>query len=173
MKIVAPPEDWKNALNLEGVSALELLDYLKSQLGIEVRIDKDTNKVYVDLPTPKARKPLGKTVSFPAGQVRRAFPPQSDCYKYEAARPESAAILVEGPASTKLSEHFTLGEFAPRPGVVPVKYDAVRVAPKLVEMLEEIRANINTPLRPRRRARTGGGSRLAAPARCACTRPRA
>lgn len=140
MKLISPPENWKEAVELDGLSSLEAIKLLAERLDLVVTVDTEAGKIYVGRPAqnePAKTQKNGDGVHYPSGAYLERSPLNNDP-RYAPGTPGSAAPLVVGSWSTKVSKHFTLGEF--RPG--DDTYKAIRLHPDLVAALERIREKV-------------------------------
>jgi hypothetical protein len=134
MKIIAPAEDWKSAIDIDEDTAGIIKDML-DRIGVHYNHD-DPEKLYVAAPAPvkPPKEQDGNGLVYPSGRSLQRHP-ENNAATYAPGNPNAAAPLVKAPYNTPLSKNFTLGEFAPKSD----RYDGVRVHPDLVEALEQIR----------------------------------
>lgn len=138
--LVAPAENAKSARPIPAALVAEYQRTAKD-LGLRCTADQAARKLYLGLPAKAAPvatqagagKPGG--VLYPSGLYLDRHP-ENNASKYAPGDPSSAAPLVKAPMSSKVSENFTLQEFACHDS----SYDGVRVHPDLVKALEKIRA---------------------------------
>lgn len=145
-RLICPAEDHTSAREISGALVSEL-ERVAGQLGLRCTRDDAQMKLYLGLPKTTAKTPVVATVSasgvvYPSGNMAARHPHNNDA-RYAPARPSEAAPLVRVEPDMKVSEHFWLSEFRPR----STAYDAVRVHPRLVELLERIRAAAGCPIR--------------------------
>lgn len=137
-KIIAPADRWRNPLSV-GAEAVSPLLEVARRLDLAMTVDEALRKVYLDLPRPKSKPPKArpKGLVYPSGHVVPFAPSLSpaEAALYAPAGTGTPAPLVVAEPQARLSPHFTMGEFLPR----DPQYKYARVAPALVEMLEELR----------------------------------
>jgi len=133
IKLVAPAEAWDKAVEIDEETAKIIKD-MCDRIG--VRTNEKDGKLYVTDQRKAITNPPKPVngVRYPSGFILPRHP-QNNVLKYAPGNPSTASPLVKGKLDTKLSDHFTLGEFFPKSS----EYDGVRVHPDLVEMLEKIR----------------------------------
>lgn len=130
-RLIAPPDNWREPIAIEA-STLPLLSQLAVRLGLRMHQDEEQRKLYLGLP-----------LSSESAEEKRPDWPRPTLSSTEAARYGvtdwfGAAPLRDIPADAALSAHFRAGEFLPQDG----SYRYLRVAPELVEALEEIRRRL-------------------------------
>jgi hypothetical protein len=142
--LVTPPENAKEARDISGLSHLEVLRIVAEANDLAFNADQP-GKIYIGLkakPTPVKTQPKDGGLFFPLAGTYLERHPENNHPDYQPYA-EAAPPLVKGPDGTKLSEHFTLGEFRPKSN----SYTGVRVHPELVEALEDIRHLAGGPIR--------------------------
>lgn len=139
-RFVVNAKDPKSVINLDDYSPAELLRHLAkvhnfklSEIGDKLYIDFNVKEEWGAVTQPTRPD----AVKYPAGYVARSS--DNNLSKYATTGSSSAPPLVSGPDNTKLSENFTLGEFKCHDRQ---RFPQVRVSPKLVELLEKIRAKV-------------------------------
>lgn len=141
-RIIAPPDNWRNPLSVSD-DELKKFEQLVESLRLIKNKDYAQKKLYLGLP-PQSPVETGirdNTLKYPSGE---AFPIVDDTpwltphTKYWAPHREAAAPLIkfnEADKNKRLSTNFLLGEFVCK----DPSYDLVRISPKLIDKLEEIR----------------------------------
>lgn len=182
MRLIVPAEDAKSAVDLAKFKdPTKLLQHVAEALGLRYTLDEEAGKVYLGSPRPagttKPGKPpapapkKGDRITFPSGYTiaRAAEKDWTPGSGFWTPHPEEASWLFEVPANPdkiQVSEHFTLGEFLPRAGVVGTpNYTHARVSPRVVELAEEVRellggipVHVNSCYRPPVYNRAIGGA---------------
>lgn len=133
-RLIAPAEDAASARPI-AESLLPELERIAKALGLRYTRDEASRKVYLGLPASKASEPAQNALVYPSGSTAARHKSNNDP-RYAPARPDKAAPLVATEPDIQVSKHFRLGEFRPKSSA----YDGVRVHPKLVDVLERIRA---------------------------------
>lgn len=146
-RLIAPQDNWRNPLPLPE-EAVPVLKEAAARLGLVVGEDAARRKLYLGkprvAPAPPAGPPLpnGSFVQYPSGRrLRRVTLEEigaTEAARYLPARPAQAAPLVQAEPEAQLSAHFRMGELLPR----DPSYRCARLSPKLVALLEELRADL-------------------------------
>ncbi|MBI3927286.1 MAG: DUF882 domain-containing protein [Armatimonadetes bacterium] len=141
-RLIAPPDNWRHPLSVSPES-LEVARELARRLKLITHEDAARKKLYLGVPAhkldsaPKSRRKL----VYPSGLELPVIDEKklgSEAAEYRPAHPKVAAPLVAIDPDARLSPHFTMGEFLPR----DARYRYVRLAPKLVGLLEELRLEL-------------------------------
>ena len=147
--LICPAEDAKSAkeITLEQASVIRgLCDRLGLRYTDQAGSANRPAKLYVARPS-SVKAPQtqakGDGLHYPLSGAYLERHPENNAPAYAPGDVDAAAPLVRGADSTKLSKHFTLGEFRPH----EKSYTGVRVHPDLVAKLEEIRARAGGPIK--------------------------
>ena len=136
--LISPPDNSQGARDIAGLSILEVLKIVAETNGLAFNASQP-GKVYIGRKTVEQSKPTPSKsdgLLYPSGVYLERHPENNNEEKYGVIDHSAAPPLVMGPDDAKLSKHFSLKEFRPKSGA----YDGVRVAPLLVNKLEQIRA---------------------------------
>lgn len=141
-RIITPPDNWRNPIS---VTDAELEKFEKVARSLKLLVNKNfaQRKLFLGLPIQEASETgaTGETVKYPSGEsfpIVDGSPWQALHSKYWSPHPDVSTPLIkiaETNKKKKLSDNFVLGEFVCK----DPSYDLVRVSPKLIEKLEEIR----------------------------------
>lgn len=146
-RLICPPENWRDPLPVD-IAELRLLETLTQRLDLVLTRDDKRKKLYlgstsgklgIDRPGPggeQASHSLSAGLRFASGWTADVYPEEEAGAEYEAVDLEAAAPLISAFPDAQLSKNFRLSEF--RPG--DHTYDLIRVSPRLVNILEEIRS---------------------------------
>ncbi len=146
--LICPAEDAKSAVEISPEQA-SVIRGLCDRLGLRYTDQAGSAdrpaKLYVARPSsvkaPQAQA-KGNGLHYPLSGAYLERHPENNAPQYAVVDNETAAPLVRGADSTKLSKNFTLGEFRPKDS----SYTGVRVHPDLVAKLEEIRERAGGPI---------------------------
>ncbi len=136
--VICPPKNWQHPIPIAHES-LEAFVSLATRLKLLYTIDDEQKKLYVGH---RESTDLPPGLRFPSGWTASVHPEEQAGPIYKAVDPTAAAPLIRAFPDARLSDHFKLSEFRPAPNT----YDFIRIAPGLVEALEEIRARVGEPL---------------------------
>lgn len=166
-RLICPPDNWEEPLPVN-LAELRLLELLSLRLNLVLTRDDKRKKIYLgtaygqstevnqppeapsgegdgssgnpsqpqnpNSPSAGPNSPAG-SLRFPSGWSVDVVPDDVAGSEYEAIDKSAAAPLVKSFPDAQISKNFRLSEF--RPG--EHSYDLVRIAPMLVNILEEIR----------------------------------
>ena len=159
--LICPPDNWKEPLPVS-LAELRLLQLLTLRLDLVLSRDDKRKKVYLGLAggklgpadgekggsssastgakssnpnLPSAGPPPRSGLRFPSRWTADVVPDKQAGPEYEPIDVEAAAPLVPAFPDAQISKNFRLSEF--RCG--DHNYDLIRISPKLVATLEEIR----------------------------------
>ena len=166
-RLICPPDNWEEPLPVN-LAELRLLELLSLRLNLVLTRDDKRKKIYLgtaygqstevnqppeapsgegdgssgnpsqpqnpNSPSAGPNSPAG-SLRFPSGWSVDVVPDDVAGSEYEAIDKSAAAPLVKSFPDAQISKNFRLSEF--RPG--EHSYDLIRIAPMLVNILEEIR----------------------------------
>ena len=152
-RLICPPDNWEEPLPVN-LAELRLLELLSLRLNLVLTRDDKRKKIYLGTAYGQSTEvskppeaPSGEgdgsagSLRFPSGWSVDVVPDDVAGPEYEAIDKSAAAPLVKSFPDAQISKNFRLSEFYPegtqRPG--EHSYDLVRIAPMLVNILEEIR----------------------------------
>ena len=152
-RLICPPDNWEEPLPVN-LAELRLLELLSLRLNLVLTRDDKRKKIYLGTAYGQSTEvnqppeaPSGEgdgsagSLRFPSGWSVDVVPDDVAGSEYEAIDKSAAAPLVKSFPDAQISKNFRLSEFYPegtqRPG--EHSYDLVRIAPMLVNILEEIR----------------------------------
>lgn len=146
-RLICPPDNWEEPLPVN-LAELRLLELLSLRLNLVLTRDDKRKKIYLGTAYGQSTEvnqppeaPSGEgdgsagSLRFPSGWSVDVVPDDVAGSEYEAIDKSAAAPLVKSFPDAQISKNFRLSEF--RPG--EHSYDLVRIAPMLVNILEEIR----------------------------------
>lgn len=164
-RLICPPENWREPIPID-IAELRLLELLTQRLDLVLTRDDKRKKLYLGLADGKLgsadaaeRVPLGygeqggsdgakdsgneqtpnspprSGLRFSSGWTADVFPEEEAGEEYEAIDREAAAPLIPAFPDAQLSKNYRLSEFRPSDH----NYDLIRISPRLVNILEEIR----------------------------------
>lgn len=158
--LICPPDNWKEPVPVS-LAELRLLQLLTLRLDLVLSRDDKRKKVYLGAahgklglaggeggsgstassganetsPIPPSARPPSAGLRYPSRWTVDVVPDKMAGAEYEPVDVEAAAPLVPAFPDAQVSKNFRLSEF--RCG--DHNYDLIRVSPKLVATLEEIR----------------------------------
>ena len=159
-RLICPPDNWREPIPLD-VAELRLLEILTQRLDLVLTRDDKRKKLYLgpadgklgladgeqgdsdgangsdrelDPGLPSAG-PGRSGLRFSSGWTADVFPEEEAGEEYEAIDREAAAPLISAFPDAQLSKNYRLSEFRPSDH----NYDLIRISPRLVNILEEIR----------------------------------
>ena len=146
-RLICPPDNWEEPLPVN-LAELRLLELLSLRLNLVLTRDDKRKKIYLGTAygqSTEVNQPpeapsgegdgSGGSLRFPSGWSVDVVPDDVAGPEYEAIDKSAAAPLVKSFPDAQISKNFRLSEF--RPG--EHSYDLIRIAPMLVNILEEIR----------------------------------
>lgn len=154
-RLICPPKNWREPIPID-ISELRLLELLTQRLDLVLTRDDKRKKLYLGLADGKlgpADGTLGGSdgaqgsggeptqnspsagLRFSSGWTADVFPEEEAGEEYEAIDREGAAPLIPAFPDAQLSKNYRLSEFRPNDH----NYDLIRISPRLVNILEEIR----------------------------------
>ena len=164
-RLICPPKNWREPIPID-LAELRLLEVLSQRLDLTLTRDDKRKKLYLGAEYPLNGGESGSGLSsnssgneqnshpegtagqspsaghspaaglrFATGWTADVFPEEEAGEEYEAVDLEAAAPLIPAFPDAQLSKNFRLSEF--RPG--DHTYDLIRISPRLVNILEEIR----------------------------------
>jgi len=133
-RLIAPAEDWSQPLEIDE-SVLPVLAEVARRLELRIARDDGLKKLYLGLPQ-EVPVSAGSGILYPSGKtIALAHPSEAEVARYGTTGVYEAAPLLAARADDPLSRHFRAGEFLCH----DTSYGYLRVAPQLVQKLEEIR----------------------------------
>lgn len=142
-RVIVPADNWRNPIHVDHEEIGVLIETAK-RLGLIHTVEAESQKLYLKMPCataePKVIQPDGgNRIDFPSGMSLPIVEWTVMGDKYRPADLSRAAPLVRWAKfeNLKVSEHFSLWEFICHDRVT---YGYVRLDPKLVDLLEKIRA---------------------------------
>jgi hypothetical protein len=148
--IIAPPDNWRSPIQIND-DDLEKFEKLANLLNLKINKNEKQFKLYLGLPIqaiPES-KPEAKLLKYPSGEefpIIEGSPWNAPGSAYWASHPDVASPLIKLTTEStkkKLSDHFILEEFRCHDS----SYDLIRISPKLIGKLEEIRSKCgNKPI---------------------------
>ena len=152
-RLICPPDNWEEPLPVN-LAEFRLLELLSLRLNLVLTRDDKRKKIYLGTAYGQSTEvnqppeaPSGEgdgsagSLRFPSGWSVDVVPDDVAGPEYEAIDKSAAAPLVKSFPDAQISKNFRLSEFYPegtqRPG--EHSYDLVRIAPMLLNVLEEIR----------------------------------
>ena len=140
-RLISPPENWRNPIDIE-FQMLSVLEEAGRRLGLVVRRDELHKKLYLGQPrhiVPAPESISGSVVVYPSGQAFPAVvPSEAEAARYGVTENYHEARLIQAPPDASLSEHFVAGEFFCH----DPSYRFVRISPELVRKLEQLRRRL-------------------------------
>mgnify|MGYP001180922480 CR=1 FL=1 len=132
-KLIVPPEDWQHPLEIDP-SQLPLLEEIARRLALRITRDDQRGKLYLGLPGDSS-----EGVLYPVGKrFPKAHLSEAEAARYGVTGIYSAAPLLALDPDELLSEHFRAREFFPQ----DASYRFLRIAPELIERLEQLRKKL-------------------------------